>query len=176
MWRAIASLVHSRPRAASGGLWILVAGSHVPGLVSSWRGVIGGGLGFDELRGCVLLTCVTLFCVLKVLDVGFLRFHTDRRSQVAIVLAVALLHLGVVAPGDQIAILPEYGTVVAATLLVISMVHVRRAVVRATQAVLIRFGSSTTSSLGETVWIDQLRPHCWVLASHLFTLRAPPQR
>ncbi len=155
-------------------LWALMAASHLPGLVGSCRTLVGGDLSFDALRGCFLLTAATAFFVLKICDVAFLRFHTDRRSTVAIVLAIAFLHLGVVAPGAQISILPEYESVVATALLAGCMVRVRRAVIRATQSVVVRHRSATTVALSETAWSDPFRPHCWVLASRLFALRAPP--
>ena len=174
MRSASVNLVDLRASVLRRGLWALMGACHLPGLVGSWGALLGDGLSFDRLRGCALLSAATVFFVLTVCDVACLRCHTDRRSTVAIVLAVAFLHLSVVAPGALISILPAYETVVATALLLGGMVRVRRAVIRATQAVTVRHRAATTVALNETAWCDPFRPHCWVLASHLFALRAPP--
>lgn len=155
--------------------WLLVALAHLPGLVNAWRGFFAGGLGIEHLGGCVWLSISIAFFALKVLDVSYLRFCTGRRSKVAFVMVVALLHVDLIRPGSDPSIVPDCAAVLATALVIGVLPPVRRGWERVfvrTEAALKRRLPAASSH--ETLWLSQSRPHCWVAVLHLFNLRAPP--
>lgn len=157
------------------GIWLAVALAHGPGLVGAWERWIGGGFDPRGLGGLVTLSLAMVFFALKIVDVPWLRLRTDRRSLVAMGLVVALLHVDVIRPDAVVANIPEYTTLMASTLLAAGALRRSRRCIstcrRASRDV-----ASTNPLLrsNETAWLDAFRPHCWVLASRLYLLRAPP--
>ena len=88
--------------------WAAMLLVHAPALLRSWRGLFGTEGNEAAIVGCVWLTLATLFFVLKVAGVPWLRFRTGRRSRLAILVAILLIHCGplgvhldgVLNPGD----------------------------------------------------------------------------
>ncbi len=156
-------------------LWSLVALAHAPGLIGAWRSFTSGVFAAEDLRGCVLLTLSMLFLALKVCDVRFLRFRTDPRSCIALGLVVALLHVNVIHAGDGPTLIPEYTTLVVTVALAGSSALVRRRLhlARTFATAITRHLPRLLPAAG-TVWLDTVRPRCWVLLLRVFRLRAPP--
>ncbi|MCH7703983.1 MAG: hypothetical protein IIB61_02635 [Planctomycetes bacterium] len=93
----------------------------------------------------------------------------------AAVVAVALVHIGLVSPENGPAFPAEYAQVVAVALLASCVVPVRRRHGRGAY----RPGSQLNGSAllprsSDTVWFDLFRPHCWLLGARLCSLRGPP--
>ena len=156
-------------------LWLLIGLSHAPALVGAWRSLLGSGLDPGRSSGCVGLMLVMIFCALKVYDVPCLRFHTGWHACTALGIIVALLHVNVVRPDSDLTAVPVYMAVVATTWLVGGSMSVRRKIGEAfasTGAAFKRHSSPLPST--DTLWLDMSRPHCWLLALHLYSLRAPP--
>ena len=174
MVSAISQLNRARPVIRRAG-WLLMAIAHLPGLVHAWRALLAGGLNAEHLGGCVWLTISVAFFALKVLDVSWLRFCTGRRSKVALVLVVALLHVDLTRPGSDPSIVPDCTAVLATALAIGTLPAVRRGWERVfvhAEAALRRRLPAMSSH--DTIWLCQSRPHCWVAVLHLFHLRAPP--
>ena len=155
-------------------VWVLMALSHAPALVSS-LGSLTSDVDFGRLGGCIALSLAMAFFALKILDVRWLRFRMNRRAWVATVLAVALVHIGLVSPENGPAFPAEYAQVVAIALLASCVVPVRRRHGRGAY----RPGSQLNGSAllprsSDTVWFDLFRPHCWLLGARLCSLRGPP--
>ncbi|NOT00117.1 MAG: hypothetical protein HOP29_05775 [Phycisphaerales bacterium] len=109
--------------------WGLLLAAHLYWLVSSLASPTA------TLSNQMLLAITCAFFVLKVADVAALRFRCTRRSLVAAVLVVALLHVGVIdRMGDGTSDLPPWilpaivGTLTCTQLSVIGLV--RRSVIR----------------------------------------------
>ncbi len=146
--------------------------AHTPGLGTSWRSFLTDG---SDLDSAIVLLAAMVFFALKVHDLPLLRFRPGRRTWVAIGVAVAFLHVDLFTPGDHVAILPECTGLVAGALLLASLDPTRR--VLRTLATHSHPSSTSPASLcpsHDTVWFDAFRPRCWLLASRLFSLRAPP--
>jgi hypothetical protein len=80
---------------------------HARAVGLAWAGVASSGpVGSDLLRP-VILTLASLFFLLKLLDVSWLRFRTDRRGIAALALIVALLHLQTVGLATDNQLLPQ---------------------------------------------------------------------
>jgi hypothetical protein len=143
--------------------------------VGAWEHWIGGGFDPRGLGGLATLSLAMVFFALKIVDVPWLRLRTDHRSLVAMGLVVALLHVDVIRPDTAVANVPEYTTLVASTLLVAGALRRSRRYMNTS-----RCASRDVASMSpllrsnETAWLDAFRPHCWVLASRLYLLRAPP--
>ncbi len=155
--------------------WLLMLAGHTPALVGAWRSFVVNGLAVERLGGCVLLTLTMVFFALKARDIALLRFRSDRRSWVAIVMVVALLHLDVVRTGDDPTLVPQYTTLIATTWLAVKICLVRRhlrPVLMSATSTPVHLSSLMRSA--DTAWLDAFRPRCWVLAFRLFLLRAPP--
>lgn len=155
--------------------WVLVAAAHVPAFVRAVRSLFTEGVTASGLTGCTVLGLVLAFLALKVAGVGFLRFRTDARSLLAIGLAIGLMHVDVLRPQVDITLIPEYAPIVATTLLAAGLDRLRR--VRAALSCRVNPVVNTATAMlrrHEAVWFDAFRPHCWVRATHLFLLRAPP--
>ena len=148
---------------------------HAPALNGAWRACVRDGMSVELLGGCLILTASMLFFVLKFFGVAFVQFRTDRRARVALLLAVGLIHLDCFQSVIRGASAADCAAVIATTSLAGGFVHVGRTWSKSS----VRAGrlSRPQSSLGwftGNVWLDDSRPRCWVLASHLFRLRAPP--
>jgi len=151
-----------------------VAIAHAPALAGAWTTWAEAGFDPARLSGCIALTLATVFFVLKVVDLPCLRIRADRRAWVAIVLVLGLIHVNALRPEQMSAAVPEYSAVLVTTILATGLTFVRplaRAVLRRARSTRLTAALRPSS---ETVWFDIFRPHCWVLASRLFALRAPP--
>ncbi len=149
--------------------------AHTPALLSAWEAYLQGGMRMELLGGCVVLTASMLLFALKTCDVAFLRFHPDRRAFVAMVLAVGLIHFDCLGPTADPAAVASGAAIVATTSFVAGLTLAGRAISRVPAR---NTGSSHYPSLigrfTGSLWLDETRPHCWVLALGLFALRAPP--
>lgn len=71
--------------------WLLMLVGHLPGLVRSASPLWVSDLGFEPVAAMGFTLACTLF-VLKILDLRWLRFRTDRKTVFSLALAVALVH------------------------------------------------------------------------------------
>ncbi|UCE58687.1 MAG: hypothetical protein JSU63_14740 [Phycisphaerales bacterium] len=169
-----ATLLLSNPM-VSRCFWALMGIMHAAALFASWKVVLEGGQGASGATGCVTLTFAMLFFLLKVGGVSFLQLRPSRRTWVVACLLVAWIHVDCIDP-NLTAHLSDDGTdLVATTFLFGGLTQISKAtrsvIERGTATQRVR---GTNRRSGETVWLDDSRPCCWVLASHLFRLRAPP--
>ncbi len=173
--RSAGTYVRSRLPKLRRLFWLIMVVGHAHGLVGAWRSSVASGFDLEPLGGCILLLLSMLFFVLKLGDVAFLRFRADRRSFVAFCVVVAFLHLGVLRPGDDPTLIPEY-TALAATTWLASGLLLRSRTPRESLARTETPGRHGPSMgpRGRTIWLDAFRPHCWILAFRVFNLRAPP--
>ncbi len=154
---------------------MLTAVLHAPGFVGCWRSFFVSGFNPDHLGACIALTIAMLFFALKIYDIPLLRWRTDRRAWITIGLAVALVHVDVLTPGTDLTFVPQCTEIVAGTLLATGLAPVRRVFggmsLKACSSVRRQISPAIAR---ETFWLDAFRPRCWVLASHIYALRAPP--
>ncbi len=155
--------------------WLLMGLGHAPALIGAWRSLAESGFAVEPFGGCIILTLSMLFFALKLRDVPCLRFRTDRRSWIALCMVVALLHTNAILPDGDPTIAPQCTTLVVTTWLSTQLPVTRRMLVALPTriAAAVRRGDPVTRS-ADTVWLDAFRPRCWVLALHVFRLRAPP--
>ena len=155
--------------------WLLMVVVHAPGCIGAWRSLLDCGFAADQFGGCALQTLATLFFSLKVVDVAFLRLRVDRRMCVAWCVVIALLHVDVVSPDNNLSFIPEYTTLLATTCLAANASEVRRdltsALNRRSSA---RRRPPWLAFTANGVWLDAFRPRCWVLGLAIFRMRAPP--
>lgn len=78
------------------GLWLAMLVAHLPALFVGWQALVGEGVVGIRPFGFLGLNLSTLFFLLKIFDVSWLRFETDRRSLFVLMVAVVFLHAGVV--------------------------------------------------------------------------------
>jgi hypothetical protein len=74
--------------------WVSLLLIHASAFAKLLRAACGSQALEAEIIGCVWLTVAMAFFVLKAFGVPWLRFRTDRRSQVAILTAILLIHSG----------------------------------------------------------------------------------
>ncbi|MFQ5494282.1 MAG: hypothetical protein ACE5EX_02780, partial [Phycisphaerae bacterium] len=79
-------------------LWLLLGLAHLPALFGTLQTLATDGFSADRLAPCLLLALAIVFFALKTWDVAALRFRTDRRSCVTLIIVVAMLHLDVLRP------------------------------------------------------------------------------
>ncbi|MCH8147456.1 MAG: hypothetical protein IH987_05595 [Planctomycetes bacterium] len=157
------------------GFWLIMLVSHAPALPAAWRGLVDNGFHAGRVAGLVFLAASMLFFFAKLLGVAFLRIRLDRRSIVALCVAVAVIHGGCL----DVELRPELLTVFATSLVTASAIFVVCLVIRRLRkqqladALTRRVSSACGGSRG-AVWLDDSRPRCWVLLSHSLHLRAPP--
>ena len=155
--------------------WLLVGIGHIPGLFDAWGSLATGSLEPGALGRCLGLTVTTIFMALKVRDVAFLRLREGRRTFVAACLVVALLHVNLVRRTSESSAMPDCSALAATVWVAGGLATVRR--ILATNFARVRTIEKNhvrASRFAETVWLDAVRPHCWLLALALFLLRAPP--
>ena len=150
---------------------------HASALAGAWKSCLAGGPAVEELGGCIALTLSMVFFLLKLGGVSFLRFRTDKRAWVVICLAVALVHIDCIDPNLEGTLASDCTTVLATTTLIGGLTELSKAM----RGLVSRVGHSCKLSAMErsshdVVRPDGFRPNCWVLAAHLFSLRAPPAR
>lgn len=157
------------------GFWLIMLVSHAPALAAAWRGLVNSGFQAGRVAGLVFLAAAMLFFFAKLLGVAFLKVHLDRRSIVALCVAVALVHGGCLDVELRPALLSDFvadlatASAIFALCLVVRKLRNQRLEDALTRRVLPAGGGSRG-----VVWLDDSRPRCWVLASHLLHLRAPP--
>ena len=130
-------------------LWLLMLAVHVPVLLRCLWGrssAVSQDHNIVALAG-LLLACV--FFVLKILDLPWLRFKTDRRSLVTLALAMALVHANLMRYSGDVIADPVQPLVIAHILMVTNLVSVRRAL-RRTLARLGRAEHTTKAELAHT--------------------------
>lgn len=157
------------------GFWLIMLVSHAPAVPAAWRGWVENGFQAERVAGFVFLAAAMLFFFAKLLGVAFLRVHLDRRSIIALCVAVALIHGGYLDVELRPELLTDFATSLATASAVFAVCLVIRKIrkQRMEDAVTRRVSPACGGSRG-AVWLDESRPRCWVLASHLFHLRAPP--
>ena len=155
--------------------WALMVVVHTPALVRSWQTWIEGDATMGGIGGSLGLSLAVLFFVLKLGGVSFLQLRPDRRTALAVCLVTALIHIGCVQSlvGDDFA--PQWTGLLGTTML-LGLCTQRRLCTTCRRAQ--RRGRDRQAQLAlrlrRAYWLEGFRPHCWVLASHLFSLRAPP--
>ncbi len=155
--------------------WSLMAAAHLPGFVASWSAVIQNGASSGSLGGCIYLTVSMLFFGLKLADVAWLRFRTDRRSLVACFIVLGVLHCDVMRHNSDASGVPEYAAIAASAVLLSTLLPIRRLVISIAQQ--FNAGPSPLNHLArsaDSVWFDAFHPHCWALVFRLLPPRAPP--
>lgn len=157
------------------GFWLIMLVSHAPALSAAWRGLVENGFQAGRVAGLVFLVAAMLFFFAKLLGLAFLRVNLDRRSVVALCVAVALLHGGCLDVELRPELLADFAAnlVTASAVFAVCLVICRLRKQQLEDAVGRRVSSAGGGSRG-AVWLDESRPRCWVLVSHLFHLRAPP--
>ena len=154
--------------------WAVMGIAHTPALIGAWGSFLEGGMKVSSLGGCVFLTASMLFFALKLYGVHFLRFHPGRRSILALVLVVGLIHFDCLRPAFASAGAEDCVAIIATTSLVGVAVLASK-----------RWPASVHSKIGTGLYflprrfsgrilIESFDPRCWVLALGLFRLRAPP--
>ena len=157
------------------GFWLIMLVSHAPAVSAAWRGWVENGFQAGRVAGLVFLAAAMLFFFAKLLGLAFLKVHLDRRSIVALCVAVALIHGGCL----DVELRPELLTDFAENLVTASAVFAVCLVVRKLRKQRLEYAlARRVSPVGGgsrgAVWLDESGPRCWVLVSHLFHLRAPP--
>ena len=157
------------------GFWALMCVTHGSALVTAWRSCLADGAALEGFSGSIVLTLSMLFFVLKFCGVSYLRFRPSRRGSAAILLVVALIHVDCVQPALAGTLVSDCTAILATTTLVVGLTQFTRAM-RVTS---VGPGCSwkppaCTGRSRAVVWQGGFRPRCWVIAYHLFNLRAPP--
>lgn len=157
------------------GLWLLMVAAHAPACWGAWRSLLAAGSDGSRLGACLALTLAIAFFALKVLDVAWLRFRTDRRSVVALLVIVAVLHVDLIRSDNAPPLLAESTALVATTWLLSLAEPIRRLIKVAivTAAATLRH-TLTLSRSNDAVWLDAFHPRCWLLILRPHLLRAPP--
>lgn len=88
------------------GFWLFMLLAHARAIAAAWLTLSTDGPGTDPLRP-IALTLAGLFFVLKLIDIRWLRFRTDRRSVAALTLIVALLHVQAIGLAEDGARVPQ---------------------------------------------------------------------
>jgi hypothetical protein len=162
-------------RTAGRVFWASMVIVHAPILITSWRSFLTNDWNAGRLATCLALTISLIFFVLKFQEASFLRFRANPRSWVAVLLVLSLMHADMLSHDGAALMVPGCTTVVAATLLAEKLFRKnRRRVSSSLYAGSTLRGRSPAVRSHEVVWCDEFRPHCWVLSSRLYSLRAPP--
>ncbi len=157
--------------------WALMALTHASALGSAWKSCFDSGVALEGLGGCIALTVSMFFFALKLSGVSFLRFRPGKRAWAALFLVVALIHVNCFQPAQKGALASDCTAILATTTLVCGLTQLPRAMRVATAGPERSFTPPASAGRSnEVVWLDEFRPRCWVMASHLFNLRAPPAR
>lgn len=161
--------------ALSRGLWATMLACHVPALITTWVAVLRGGIDVGQLGGFLLLNASVAFFVLKVRGVGFLEFRTDRRSLVAVTVAVALMHADAIGTRLDYQAVPAEIPVAASTLFAAGLTRVQSAM----RGLVSRRAESTNrrarpAATADTACFGAFAPRRWILNSCVRIPRAPP--
>ena len=155
--------------------WAVMGIVHASALMGAWTSFFKGGPDASEFAGCLALSLSMLYFVLKVCGISFLRFRSGKRSWAVVCLLVLLIHADCITPDFSDYLASGYPDLLATTALVGGVYNLPRA------SSVHRRPTDQSSKVREaTTWsvlgvdLDGFLPRCWVLASHLFRLRAPP--
>ncbi|MCH8851263.1 MAG: hypothetical protein IID41_01265 [Planctomycetes bacterium] len=156
-------------------LWLLMLAVHTPAVLRCLWGQSSQASQDHNIIAFVGLLLACVFFVLKVLDLPWLRFKTDRRSLVTLALAMALAHANLMRYSGDVIADPVQPLVIAHILMVTNLVSVRRAL-RRTLARLGRAEHTTKAELAHTAntiaTTDRLLPQFSLFAPTI--PRAPP--
>lgn len=157
------------------GFWAVMLAGHSPALTSSFRNLLTLDFSADRLLAFSFVFTAMIFFAAKLFDLPSLRVRLNRHSFMVLILAVAVLHAGCLDSDYRFQLVADGILVLsAATVFLVACCVCRR---RDLEAVNESLAARLLAILGahrRTVWLDQSRPHCWVLASDLLHLRAPP--
>ena len=112
-------------------LWLLMLAVHIPALLRCLWGQSSPTSQDPNIIAVVGLLLACVFFVLKILDLPWLRFKTDRRSLLTLALAVALVHVNLMRYSADVLADPVQSLVIANMLMVTNLASVRRAMRRA---------------------------------------------
>ena len=158
-------------------LWLLMFAVHIPALLKCLGGQSSPVSPDHNIVAVVGLLLACVFFVLKILDLPWLRFKTDRRSLFTLALAMALVHVNLMRYSDDVLADPMQSLVIANILMVTNLVGVRRAIRRALDQ--LRWPEHTTNvkavhSARTIPTADRLLPQFSFFAPTI--PRAPPLR
>lgn len=155
--------------------WALMVVLHVPSLIASWRVFVQSGLDPGELGGCLGLSASMLFFVLKLRGVACLRFRIDRRSLVAISVAIVLMHADAIGIHLGCAGVPKEVPIAGTTLLAVGLTRVQRGVrVAFSRCQGVSRRRAPAALANDTAWFAAFVPHRRILTACVCIPRAPP--
>lgn len=76
--------------------WLIMLLGHIPATIKAWSSCLSSASSAGDVFRCLTLTPAVLLFILKVIDVPWLRVARDGRGLLALTVAVALLHAGVI--------------------------------------------------------------------------------
>ena len=118
-------------------LWLLMLAVHVPAVLKCLWGQSGPVSQEHNIVAGVGLLLACVFFVLKILDLPWLRFKTDRRSLFTLALTVALVHVNLMRYSGDVRADPVQPLVIAHILMVTNLASaqgiMRRALARLRQ-------------------------------------------
>jgi len=129
MFNRLSNLSPSTSSRLRCGFWVAILLAHAPIILKSIATILAGNINSLDPAGSVSLLLASLLFVLKIVDVPWLRFKTDRRSCCALALAVVLLHVNALCP-DQGEIIAEPPVLLMANMLMVGSVSSVRQVLR----------------------------------------------
>ncbi len=106
-------------------LWLLMLAVHIPVLLRCLWGQSGPLSQDHNIIAVVGLLLACVFFILKILDLPWLRFKTDRRSLFSLALAVALVHVNLMRYSGDVLADPMQPLVIANILMVTNLASVR---------------------------------------------------
>jgi hypothetical protein len=153
-------------------LWVALLAVHAPAVARAWCTLISGHATAGQMEGCAWLTLSTLFFILKLVRIPWLEFRADRRSALALAVAILLLHagpLGLRRPDSPAAEMPA-----ATLILVITLDSVQRQLARVLRTSAGRPGPHFLPLSYACSFMPPLRERSTVLCRH--APRPPPNR
>ncbi len=112
-------------------LWLLMLAVHIPALLKCLGGQSGPVSQDCNIVAVVGLLLACVFFALKILDLPWLRFKTDRRSLFTLALSVALVHVNLMRYSGDVLADPVQPLVIANILMATNLASVRGAMRRA---------------------------------------------
>jgi hypothetical protein len=152
--------------------WAALLIIHAPALILAWLLFVDGGTESIRLSSFLGLNLATLFFVLKIRGVRLLELQTDRRSLLAIAVAVGLMHAHAVGARLQYVAVPQDVSVAAGVLFATGFARLQR--VLGTLVSRGRVAAKTTRLRAQPVQCYQRRPRWLPYTARLCTPRAPP--
>ena len=162
---------------SSRGLWAAMLLCHVPALAASAYRLCDADSATGSAGGFASLCAAMIFFALKFCQLPALRFNTDRRSVLALTVAVALLHADAIGSRLGATSVPEALPIAATTLLVAGMTRVQQAANDLNSRVARKSDRDRQFAwTGLLVTPNPLSPHAELCLACLFIPRAPPRR